>query len=169
MGYQAILYGRIQEDWEGTGARWPIVPEYNRAVVEGLPDGDDQWPFLTRPMFGVAARPFRGGIDRGMYRGSIIHFAASTKDDPEETDWPERFLAKLEERLLKKLLWASAKVHFESAFFPERIFLYEVDGESLAGLYRELDVARFGEGLGAEVRWARREVAAAGVRPRWLY
>lgn len=168
LGHQAILYGRIQEYWEGTGARRPIAPEFNRAVLEGLPDRDDDWPFLTRHMFAAAARPFHGDIDRGAYRGSILHFAASTKDDPAEPGWPERFLAKLEELLLKRCLWSSAKVHFESSFFSERVFLYEVDRESLGALLGELAEGRFGARPEGEVRWTRRELPGDGERPRWL-
>uniref|UniRef100_A0A7C4QNP6 Uncharacterized protein n=1 Tax=Schlesneria paludicola TaxID=360056 RepID=A0A7C4QNP6_9PLAN len=168
MGHQALVYGRIQEDWEGTGSRWPIAPEYNRAVLEGLPDSDDQWPFLTRHMFAVAARPICGANHRGWYRGYVIHFAASLKDDPEDPGWPDRFLDKLEGLVLRRMLWLSAKVHFESVFFSERVFLYEVDRESLGGLYDELGSVRFGERVEGEVRWARRELQEIGCRPTWL-
>ena len=168
MGHQAIIYGRIQEHWEGTSARWPITPEYNRCVLEALPDRDDHWPFLTRHMFAVAARPFHGDMDRGDYRGSVIHFAASTKDDPEESKWPEWFLIKLEQLVLKRLLWSSAKVHFESAFFPDRAVLYEVDRESLAALHAELGRNRFGERVENEVRWGRREMKTITERASWL-
>lgn len=163
------MYGRIQEDWEGTGTRWPIAPSYNRAVLEGLPDSDDRWPFLTRHMFSVAARPLQGGCARGWYRGQIIPFAASTKDDPDTPRWPEQFLGKLEDLVLKRLLWSSARVHFESMFFPERVFLYNVDPESLGSVYDELSTVRFGERIVSEVRWARRELPGIACRPTWLH
>jgi hypothetical protein len=168
VGHQAIVYGRIQEYWEGSGARWPLVPEYNRGVLEALPDGDDRWPFLTRHMFAAPARPFEGAMNRGHYRGSVIHFAASTKDDPADPGWPERFLGKLEELVLGRLLWRSARVHFESVFFPERAYHYDVDEESLGMLYGELGEVRFGERVEATVGWSRREVGGSGERPTWL-
>jgi hypothetical protein len=160
VGHQAILYGRIQEHWEGSGTRWPMVPEYNRAVLEGLPDGDDRWPFLTRHMFAVAPRPFHGAMDRGQYRGYVIHFAASTKDDPQDPGWPERFLNKLEGLVLSRMLWSTARVHFESLFFPEHDVHYDVDPESLGSLYAELSEGRFAARTVAEAKWTRQELRA---------
>jgi len=118
-------------------------------------------------MFGVAARPFHGGGDRGWYRGYVIHFAAGTKDDPHDPGWPDRLLDKLEGLVLKHLLWLSSKVHFESAFFSERVSLYEADRESLGELYGELESRRFGERIEKELRWARRELPG-GCRPSLL-
>jgi hypothetical protein len=119
-------------------------------------------------MFAVAARSLQGASRRGWYRGHVVHFAASTKDDPKDLVWPERFLDKLEGLVLKRMLWLSAKVHFESVFFSERVFLYEVNRESLGGLYGELDLVRFGERVESEVGWARRELKEIGCRPIWL-
>jgi hypothetical protein len=119
-------------------------------------------------MFAVAARPIHGAGHRGWYRGYVIHFAASFKDDPGDPRWPDRFLDKLEGLALKRMLWLSAKVHFESVFFSERVFLYEADRESLGVLYDELGSGRFGERTESEVRWSRREPREIGSRPTWL-
>jgi hypothetical protein len=168
MGHQAIIYGRIQEDWEGTGERWPVAPEYNRAVLESLPDEDQNWPFLTRHMFGAACRPFHGAADRGLYRGSIIHFGASLKDDSDDADWPDRFAAKLEELVLKRLLWTSARLHVETSFFPERVIAYRVEAESLNEMYRELSLSCFGERIVSEARWQRRDLSVTECGGDWL-
>lgn len=168
MGHQAILYGRIQDHWEGAACRWPIVPEYNRAVLESLPAADNDWPFLTRHFFAVAPLPFHGAADRGVYRGRVIHFGASTKDEAESPEWSERFLAKLEQHVLARLLWRSAKVHVESAFAPERVYVYRADRESLHELLRALDEQRFAERVDSAMRWTRRQEAGTPGRPDWL-
>ncbi len=169
MGHQAIIYGRIQEAWEGTQARWPITPEYNESVLENLSDEDDQWPFLTRQMFAVAPRAFRGNTDRGEYRGRIIHFAASLKDSSEGDDWPRAFMVKLEREILTKILWTSAKVHFESTFFGERVFVYRSRRESIAALQAELELKRFGERMDATVTWDSLETKQIRTDAPWLY
>lgn len=170
MGHQAIIYGRVQEYWEGSGVSWPIVQEYNRAILESLPDVDRDWPFLTRHMFAVAARPFHGGSERGFYRGHVIHFACSLKDEPGRFDHWDEFLRKLESTVLRRLLWKSTKVHIESIFRPERTYLYQADASSLGEVLRELDEVGFARRLMAEVRWSRREWEdRLADRSDWLY
>jgi hypothetical protein len=169
MGHQAIIYGRVQEYWEGTAASWPIVPEYNRAVLESLPDEDRDWPFLTRHMFAVAPRPFHGGGDRGFYRGHIVHFACSLKDEPGRSEHWDKFLHKLESTVLQRLLWVSAKVHIESLFHPERTYLYRADADSLGEVLWELKETGFARRLVSEVRWSRREWEEGAARLDWLY
>lgn len=164
MGRQAIVYGRIQEDWEGSAVRRPETPEYNQCVLESLPDEDDRWPFLTRHMFAVAHRAYQGNADRGEYRGRIVHFAASFKDDPDDPDWPMMFLAKLERLLLSRLLWRSAKVHFESTVFAERVFQYESDAATQASLRQALAESRFGERFDVAAGWERRELPGTTTR-----
>ncbi|MCU0877414.1 MAG: hypothetical protein MUF06_06470 [Pirellulaceae bacterium] len=75
----------------------------------------------------------------------IIHFAASLNGDPHDWDWPAKFMSKFENLVLARLLWKSAKVHFESAVFTEKIFVYQSDPESLGKLENELAGKRFGE------------------------
>jgi hypothetical protein len=169
MGHQAIIFGRIQEDWEGNRARWPATPEYNDGVLESLPNEDNHWPFLTRHMFAVAQRAFHGNGDRGEYRGRVIHFAASLKDDPAHCDWPMAFLSKLEQIVLRRLLWKSARVHFESTFFAERVFVYQSDPGSIAALHNEIALNRFGERIESESIWERLEVPGAEGRIHWLW
>jgi hypothetical protein len=169
MGHQAIIYGRIQEIWEGTGTRWPTVPEYNQAALESLPDEDEHWPFLTRHLFAVAPRAYYGNAQRGEYRGRIIHFAASLNGDPHERDWPAKFLSKFEQLVLRRLLWKSAKVHFESALFAEKIFVYQADLESIGALQIELAEKRFGERIDSEVTWQKQELDGPELRSLWLH
>lgn len=169
MGHQAIIYGRIQEPWQGSYVRWPTTPEYNDGVLESLPDVDDHWPFLTRHMFHVAPRAYRGNSDRGEYRGRIVHFAASLKDSIKGEDWPLEFLVKLEREVLGKLLWNSAKVHFESTFFGERLYLYQSRQESIAALQAELETKQFGERIDATMSWNRQEVTQIRTDTNWLH
>jgi hypothetical protein len=169
MGHQAIIYGRIQELWDGTLTRWPKTAEYNQGILEALPGEDDVWPYLTRHMFAVMPRAFRGNADRGEYRGRIIHFASSLKDSNGSADWPRSFLNKLEREVLSKLLWVSAKVHFESVFFKERIFVYRSQQESLVRLQAELEERRFGERTDVSVTWNCNEILAGRCEATWLY
>ena len=60
MGHQGIIYGRIQTDRDASKATSPSLHEYNAIVLRSLPDRDDDWPFLTRHMFGVAEHPYQG-------------------------------------------------------------------------------------------------------------
>jgi hypothetical protein len=169
MGHQAIIYGRIQEIWEGTSTRWPKVPEYNQCVLEALPDEDEHWPFLTRHLFAVAPRAYHGNAQRGEYRGRIVHFAVSLNGDPHDREWPAKFLSKLEQNVLTRLLWKSAKVHFESALFAEKVFVYQSDPESIGALQIELAEKRFGERVDSEVTWNRQELAGLELRSSWLH
>ena len=168
MGHQAIVYGRIQETWEGTSVRWPKSPAHNECVLSRLPDEDQVWPFLTRHMFALLPQA-NLGPDRGCYRGRSIHFAANLKEDPNDPNWPLAFLQKLEQLVLSKLLWRSAKVHFESAFFPERVFVYRSDPESLAMVHAELEMCYFAEQIGSTVTWKREESHMLVDKHPWLY
>jgi hypothetical protein len=166
MGHQAIIYGRIQGDREYARGYRTWTHEYNAAVVRSLPDRDEHWPFLTRHMFAVAEHRVDRDSDRGLYKSQVIHFGASLKDEPkEEVHW-EKWLAKFESLLLKKLAWISAKVHLETDLRPERVYLYRVDRESLAELL--LEGVQFGIPTVSQVRWVRQHFDVQEGREDWL-
>ena len=162
MGHRAIVYGRVQSDREPSQATSPSLHEYNAIVLRSLPDRDDDWPFLTRHMFGVAEHPYQG-----LYKSQVIHFGASFKDEPGQAGPWDLWLSKFEALLLRKLSWISAIVHVETEFRPERVYVYRVDRESLGEL--QLEVQQFGRGpTVSEVRWQRHQFDITQWRPDWL-
>ena len=76
-------------------------------------------------------------------------------------------MSKFESLLLKKLSWVSAIVHIETAFRPERLYVYRVDRESLGEL--QIEVEQFGRGATvSEVRWQRLHFDNTQWRPDWV-
>jgi hypothetical protein len=166
VGHQSIIYGRIQGERNGLEGQRTRVHEYNAAVIRSLPDRDDDWPFLTRHMFALAEHRVDGDADRGLYKSQVIHFGASLKDDPNrDAHWTE-WLGKFEGLLLKRLVWVSAKVHVETDFRPERVYLYRASRESLGELLLELD--QFDPPAVTEVRWERQQFDILDWREDWL-
>jgi hypothetical protein len=166
VGHQAIIYGRIQGERYAVQGRRTGVHEYNAEVIRSLPDRDENWPFLTRHMFAFAEHRMGGDADLGLYKSQVIHFGASLKDEPnEEVHW-EKWLAKFEGLLLKKLAWISAKVHLETQLRPERIYIYRSESSSLGELRFELE--QFGSAAVSEVRWERQQFDSPVGRVDWL-
>jgi hypothetical protein len=161
MGHQAIVYGRIQGARNPQGDSTASVHRYNRAVLQGIADLDDSWPFLTRHMFSTAEDRIPQAADRGLYRGQIIHFGASFKDDPKSEshwfDWLGKF-----EGVLKQLLWVTAKVHIETDFSPEKLYLYRVSRDALAEMQEE--VAYAGILMEAQAAWTRETIDLSGIQ-----
>jgi hypothetical protein len=166
VGHQAIIYGRIQGCREFSQGLPTEVYEYNAAIVRSLPDRDEEWPFLTRHMFAFAERSPEGGNDRGLYKSQVIHFGVSFKDDPNPVGrsevW-EAWLGKFEELLLKNLAWVSAKVHIESDFDSERVYVYRVDREAHGAL-----LAHLGNTTLYEARWQRSQFDLRDWKQDWL-
>ena len=162
MGHQAIVYGRIQSDREPSQATAPSLHEHNAIVLRSLPDSDDEWPFLTRHMFGVVEYPYQG-----LYKSQVIHFGASLKDEPTREGHWDTWLSKFESLLLRKLSWVSAVVHVETDFRPGKVYVYRVDRSSLGEL--QLEVEQFGRGHAvSEVHWERQQFDVTQWRPDWL-
>jgi hypothetical protein len=166
VGHQAIIYGRIQGDRDSSQGHRTGVHEYNAAVLRSLPDRDEDWPFLTRHMFAAAEHRVDGDVDRGLYKSQVIHFGASLKDEPGKLLHWEKWLAKFEATLLKKLAWLSAKVHVETEFGPERVYLYRVDRGSLGELLLELE--QYAGPTMSEVRWDRQQFDIQEWQEDWL-
>ncbi len=72
-------------------------------------------------------------------------------------------MSKFENLVLARLLWKSAKVHFESAVFTEKIFVYQSDPESLGKLENELAGRDLAKGPTLSASWAR--VSAPALCP----
>jgi hypothetical protein len=106
MGMETILVGVIAEPWvQRDDARNQFFRQWNRRVLEDLPDLDE-WPPLSRGLFAwTELDPLRGG-----YRGTIIHFGGRFKSI--EQEWDE-WLGKYE-GLLKRLYWESSVVHLDT-------------------------------------------------------
>jgi hypothetical protein len=166
VGHQAIIYGRIQSERATMQGRPTRTHEYNAAVLRSLPDRDEVWPFLTRHMLSLSEHRVDWDSDRGLYKSQVIHFGASLKDEPDKEDHWDKWLAKFEGLLLKKLAWISAKVHLETDFRPERVYLYRVNRESLEELLLELEQA--GWPTVSEVRWDRQQFDIQEWREDWL-
>jgi len=164
MGHQAIVYGRIQGT-KSPNPRFNVFHHYNRGVLEDrLPDKDDDWPFLTRHMFSIAelSIPFS---DRGIYKSHIIHFGGSLKDDPDEERHWDLWLDKFE-LLLRHLVWVSAKVHIETDFRPERVYIYRSDSEALTKM-RE-NILEMGHMCELSMTWRREQVEITDIHEDWL-
>ena len=101
MGHQTLVYGAI-EVW----ASYPEVDAVNQEALDGLPEEEDEWPFLVRSMFSATVN--RKLSVQYIYR--VIHFGASYKEV--ELEW-DQWLSKFE-RLLSKMCGVTATVHLET-------------------------------------------------------
>lgn len=85
------------------------ISRANRRVIASLPASDDDWPFITRGMFGMQS--LRTSFDRciAQYENQVIHFAGDYKNMYVlEADWLTKF-----ETLLARLYWSSVVVMVE--------------------------------------------------------
>lgn len=157
MGYQAIVYGRIagaREASKGPDAPFPgSLHHHNQCVIQSLPDTDSDWPFLTRHMFSLATPKLESNVDRGIYRGQIIHFGAGLKVHPVDTQFVDQWLAKFEQQLLKQLVWLSATVHFEHETAGNCEFRYSTEPDSLRQVMDEFFL--LGSRVEASLGWVR--------------
>jgi len=103
LGNQAIIYGRIQCARAFKAGKKTGVILFNEAVLQSLPDKDDDWPFLTRHMFSVPQLGIAPVPERGFYKAQIVHFAASLKDEHHDGDQRNLGPKKYEHMLLKRL------------------------------------------------------------------
>jgi hypothetical protein len=116
-------------------------------------------------MFAVAENSIPDTRDRGLYKSQIIHFGASFKDIPDQDahwdDWLTKF-----EAALTHLLWISAKVHIETDFRPERIYLYRNNLETLREMLAEVE--HTGYLLETHATWTRDVIDRSDIEEDWL-
>ena len=158
MGYKVIIYGRIEgaspPSYLKTTPFRDKVYHHNRCVIEGLPDTDSEWPFLTRHMFSLALPKLEWNYDRGIYKTQIIHFGASLKVDRSNTDFVNQWLDKFEQQLLKPLVWYSAVVHFEHEVAGNCVVSYDAEMNSLHEVFEEFRA--LGSRVEAKIQWVRK-------------
>ena len=130
MGHEAIVYGVIVGASYRIGEDYRLLQDYNAAIIRKLRTEDD-WIWLVRSAFALP-----GQYPQGTYRRQIIHFGLSIKDDPSDRGCWDIWFEKFEE-VLKRLYWLSAKVHIETDFEPDRMFIYLPTDESLTDLYAD--------------------------------
>jgi hypothetical protein len=163
MGYKAVVYGRIEGSSEANRNRDAPYPgaihHHNRCVVQGLPDTDSDWPFLTRHVFSLSVPKLEWNHDRGIYKGQIIHFGANLKADLADTDFAETWLQKFEQQLLTPLVWRTAAVHFEHEAAGKCTVSYAAESSSLREVLE--DFCDVGVRINANImRWAREPAIA---------
>ncbi len=118
MGHESIITGHICcPGWRVTDST--LLQRHNLEVIYGLPS-EDQWPFLTKGMFGTAnnLKP-----SSGLYRTQIIHFGGSFKQI--ELDWPD-WLIKFE-KVLDELFWEEAFISLETELLGNYEYRYIAD------------------------------------------
>lgn len=169
MGYKVIIYGRIE------GATDPCkklfgpfsgnLYHHNRCVVQGLPDTDSEWPFLSRHMFSMPLPKLEWNYDRGMYKTQIIHFGASLKVGPSDTGFVNQWLDKFEQQLLTPLVWLTAVVHFEHETAGKCVVNYDADWDSVQRILE--DFRAMGSRVEEKTQWVRQPEAPhkAFIRP----
>jgi hypothetical protein len=104
-------------------------------------------------MFSVAMLKLEENYDRGIYKGHIIHFGASLKVDPANTDFADQWLQKFEQQLLTPLVWHTATVHFEHETAGKCTVSYTADIGSLREVYD--DFLAVGSRVEARIQWER--------------
>lgn len=165
MGYRAIIYGRIEGAKEAARDRDAPFPgsihHHNRCVLQGLPDTDSDWPFLTRHMFSMATPKLEWNADRGLYGVQLIHFGASLKVDFADTKFVGQWLEKFEQQLMKPLVWLSARIHFEHEAVGNCEFRYFAEPDSLRQVTEEF--CAVGARVDANMGWVRQPLV-----PHWI-
>jgi hypothetical protein len=144
MGHEVVIYGMIGGAFGGGHDREEFLRR-NKRTIHQLPR-DDDWPWLVRSMFTLPQpRPL------GTYMEHVIHFGLSLKDQPPQLSsvwtpeqgwsyearecawgWMEKF-----ERLLRKLYWYRARLHFDSECQPELVFEYSPTSQALDAIWAE--------------------------------
>lgn len=127
MGHESTVYGIILGESDGP-PEWERLPQLNRQVIESLPT-EDEWPFLTRPMFAIAGPSVR----EGCYRSQPIHFGATFKSL--EWEWHE-WLPKFE-ALLARLFWYDSYLHLRTELVGAFDYHYEADPERAMARFRQ--------------------------------
>ena len=155
MACFAVIYGRIEAASDAPGhidaPYRGAIHAHNHRAIESLPDSDDEYPFLTRHMFGVAHPRLGFTIDRGIVR-QIIHFGASLKVGFEDAQFADAWLRKFEKCALDELAWSNAVVHFEHEAMGERVVRYAACPDSLRTLRAEF--AEVGARVTAALKWS---------------
>jgi hypothetical protein len=113
---EATVYGCIM-GMHGSTANWYGLYPLNRAVIEGLPEGDD-YPPLTRSLFTVPMDYGKPG--GGFYRRQIIHFGASFNH---LSDFWHIWLTKFE-ALLRRLYWVEAHLHLDIELYGQHAYAW---------------------------------------------
>jgi hypothetical protein len=116
-------------------------------VIDRIPV-EDEWPYFVRGMFALPA-----AFPEGTYRSQVIHFGASSKDEPGDPRPWDEWLGKFE-ALLRELYWDFAVVHLETEFVPARVFEWHPTDAAMEIVWSEAP---------QPVRdWTRTELAGGG-------
>jgi len=123
MGIGVVVHGIIKSP--GWANQEPSERTYahNQRVIEALPEGDTEWPYITRSMFSIL--PLRRSLDMNIpqYEDAVIHFAGGYKGMLIlEADWIRKF-----EKLLAQLCWTRATVYNA---FSSLVYEWESDWPS---------------------------------------
>ncbi len=130
MGIGIIIHGYIESLGFGSQKESKRVYRHNKAVINSIPDINDDWPFFTKRMFSVL--PLRTSFNENIpqYDSLVISFGASYKNMYIlEAEWINKF-----EALLKKLCWESAIVYND---FTNLKYVWEVEEESHKNFYND--------------------------------
>jgi hypothetical protein len=121
MGMATFIYGVIEEyglDYK----RANEIYSHNEEVIASLPVSGP-WPPLSREMFAITKNDTNQDGPNLEYCGRMIHFAACLKSvEYEWLEWKEKF-----ERLLLRLYWINAYVHFKPEYTGVFSFTWRVD------------------------------------------
>ncbi|MES2616981.1 MAG: hypothetical protein V4613_03830 [Bacteroidota bacterium] len=119
MGHVSTIYGTIiGEAWRTDD--YNKLHRLNHAIINSLPDNDEQFPWITKRMF-MVPDPDKDQI----YRDQVIVFGASYKSVEHEWDeWLEKF-----EAILKQLYWSTATIHLETELVGNHKYDWEFDME----------------------------------------
>lgn len=157
MGYQSVVYGRIQcvgepGGWRDQPWRGRLI-HHNQCVIQGLPDSDEAWPYLTRHLLAMASLRLGWNVDRGVYRERIVHFGGSLAVPFRDGGYAEQWLLKFESLLLDTLVWRSAVVHFEDETLGCCQLRYTANQSSIAAVLEEFELV--GERVEARLDYIR--------------
>jgi hypothetical protein len=105
-------------------------------------------------MFSLAQPKLEWNYDRGIYKTQIIHFGASLSlASDHNTAFVNEWLDKIEQLLLKPLIWYTAVVHFEHELEGNCAVRYIAEKDSVHQVIEELH--EVGTRVEANIEWER--------------
>jgi hypothetical protein len=131
MGHRNTISGHIQEPWYVHGSDRAIARlwHHNRRVIRSLP-AQDEWPFLTRRMFGSSPlfNSGREGLLSATYRGPVIYFGGSFSSIYVDwAQWLEKF-----ESLLRRMYWEHAVVILVTEWLGQHVYRWDAEDANFA-------------------------------------
>lgn len=151
-----VVYGHLRFDEANSEPFSPQVHAFNAAFITAFRQVDAEPPFLTRTMFRIVPQLGEHELAAGP---QMIRFATDLKREPREV--ADRWIAKLEEMVLPRLAWRSARITIAIDAVPAQVLEYAAESSSLADLLRAVD--RGGDVRSTPLRWTRTAVPM----PEW--